>query len=321
MSCPQVSVVVPTYNRAPLIRQALDSIVAQTFSDYEIIVVDDGSTDQTAKLVEDRPEPIRYFRQEHRGVAAARNHAIRVASGEFVAFLDSDDVWLPDFLSEIVAALDAQPDALLGYSDFRTIDAIGRVLAGHRKHQHGGHVVASLFASIFIHTSCVVARRKAILDVSGFDEQFEASEDYDLWLRLSLVGPFASVTKPLCLRRTHNGSLSRNGNIRNLVRKAQLLEGFFDEHGNGQIPKDLASRRLAKTYYAAGKASALRREYTQSVELFRRSMRYSAPARAWPWYLVSLALKGTSADRGRDARPIDEQGNHSDAAGQAEHRG
>ncbi len=307
MSRPQVSVIVPTHNRASLIGQTLDSISRQTFRDYEVIIIDDGSTDETARVVRQRPEPLHYLYQEQRGAAAARNHALAEANGSLVAFLDSDDIWLPDFLSEVAAAVQAQSDAALGYADFRTIDGQGRTLRGHRKKQHGGRVVTPLFASIFIHTSCVVARRDAILQAGGFDDRMEANEDYDLWLRLSLEHPFVSVPKPLCLRRSHKGSLSRNGNVCNLTRKAQLLEGFYDRHGNGTIPADLAHRRLAKTFYTAGKATARHRNFTESVDLLRRSMDYVPSPRALPWYWLSLALRGTPADRGRNNGHLPEQ--------------
>jgi glycosyltransferase involved in cell wall biosynthesis len=300
MSCPLVSVIIPTHNRASLIGQTLDSVARQTFRDFEVIIVDDGSTDDTAKLVRNRDETYRYVYQEQRGASAARNLAVREARGQLVAFLDSDDLWLPEFLGEVVGAIQVQPDAALGYSDFRTMDAYGRILRGHRKRQHGGRVTSKLFASIFIHTSCVVAKREVILDGGGFDVRLEATEDYDLWLRLSLKYPFVSVPKPLCLRRTHNGSLSRNGNVNNLRRKAQLLEDFYARHGDGTIPADLARRRLAQTYFTAAKANARSRNFTESANLLRRSMQYVATSKAWPWYLLSLALRGTPADRGRN---------------------
>ncbi len=299
MPCPQVSVVIPTHNRARLIGQTLDSLARQTFCDYEAIIIDDGSTDETAEVLRRRPETFRYLYQEQRGAAAARNHALAEARAPLVAFLDSDDLWAPEFLATVTEAVRRHPEVALGYCDFQTINARGQVLRGHRKRQYGGSVTAPLFASIFIHTSCVVARREIILRAGGFDDGFEASEDYDLWLRLSLEYPFVSVSEPLCLRRSHNGSLSRNGNTHNVTRKAQLLEAFYEHHGNGTIPPDLAHRRLAKTFYTAGKANARHRDFTESADLFRRSIGYARSMRTWPWYLLSLALRGSPADRGR----------------------
>jgi hypothetical protein len=221
------------------------------------------------------------------------------ARGPLVAFLDSDDIWLPEFLEEVTSCLQAAPEAALGYSDFRSIDATGRLLRGHRKRQHGGRVMVPLFSSIFIHTSCVVARREVLVQAGGFDNDLKANEDYELWLRLSRRYPFVSYPKALCLRRTHNGSLSRNGSVQNLIIKARLLEGFYDQHGDGTIPADVAHRRLAKTYYTAGKASARSRNFTDSVELLRRSLSYARSGRAWPWYFLGVALRGTPIDRGR----------------------
>lgn len=300
MPSPLVSVVVPTYNRARFLGSTLDSISAQTLYDFEVIVMDDGSTDDTRQMLGRRPEVIRYLRQEHQGAAAARNHAIAEANTPLVAFLDSDDIWLPEFLAEVTQAVLDHPEAAMAYSDFKTIDAHGTVLRGHRKRQHGGSVTAPLFASIFIHTSCVVARREALLEAGGFNEGLEAAEDYDLWLRMSLHRPFVSVPKILCYRRSHDGSLSRNGSVQNLIRKARLLEEFYQRHGDGRIPEPLARRRLAKTLYTAGKATARQMDFTESATLLGRSLEYANTGRVWPWYLLSRALRGSPADRGRE---------------------
>ncbi len=299
MPKPLVSVIIPTYNRAGLLAQTLDSVARQTYSDHEVIVVDDGSTDHTPELIRGRPEGIRYIRQERKGVSAARNRALEEANTPLVAFLDSDDLWLPEFLAQVIAALQSQPDAAMAYSNFRTIDSQGRTLRGHRKRQHGGQVMTPLFASIFIHTSCVVAKREVLLEAGGFDEGMTANEDYDLWLRLSLKYPFVSLPKSLCLRRSHNGSLSRNGSVQNLISKARLLESFYERHGNGTIPTDLAHRRLGKTFYTAGMACARSGNFTDSVDLLGRSLFYTTTARAWPWYLLSVALRGSPVDKGR----------------------
>jgi len=298
-SQPLVSVVIPTHNRAGLLSQTLDGVDRQTFRNFEVIVVDDGGTDRTPELIGRHSATIHYIWQQQRGPAAARNRALSEAQGKLVAFLDSDDVWLPNFLAEVVGALQDAPHAALAYSDFRTIDYHGNPLRGHTKPQHGGDVTKPLFSTIFIHTSCVIARRQILLDAGGFNTSMKANEDYDLWLRLSLKHPFVSLPKPLCLRRTHNGSLSRNGNIQNLIDKARLLESFFKDHGNGTIPADLAHQRLAKTYYSAGKASARSGDYTQSSNLLRRSLDYAGSGRTWLWYLVSRTLRGTTADHGR----------------------
>lgn len=251
-----VSVIIPTYNRADLLLTSLDSVAAQTFTDYEIIIVDDGSSDDTKACVAARNQPIRYLWQSNQGVSEARNHALRVTRSEFVAFLDSDDLWAPTFLEAGVSRLRQHPEEALVYSDFISTDARGKRLRGHRKTPHGGDVTAALFNSTFIHTSAVIARSSIIRDAGGFDGRLTHNEDYDLWLRLSLRHAFGLVPEPLCLRRCHHDSLSRKGCSPDvLLRKADLLRRFYERGGGStRIPDDTAHRRLSRLYYTAGKA-------------------------------------------------------------------
>jgi len=304
MSCPAVSIILPTYNRAELLGIALDSVASQTFRDYEIIVVDDGSTDGTADRIAARSEPIRYVWQENQGVAAARNHALALARADLVAFLDSDDVWLPRFLEATVGLLQRRPELALAYSDFVSVDAEGRPLRGHRKTQHEGDVTAQLFASVFIHTSCVVARRHVILEAGGFNGYLTPNEDYDMWLRLSQKYRFGLVHEPLCLRRTHRGSLSRNGVPANLVRKAKLLERFyFDQGGARKVPRDLAYRRLGRLHYVAARATFRARRFAEASELVRRSLQYRPSSlKAWSLRAAAALLRNGPLDCGRSTQ-------------------
>lgn len=290
---PAVSVIIPTYNRADLLPATLDSVAAQTFTDFEILVVDDGSSDGTRELVEQRKQDIHYLWQPNQGVSEARNHALRVTKAEFVAFLDSDDAWRPTFLEKTIARLRTHPDEALVYTDFVSIDARSRLLRGHRKTPHGGEVTARLFASTFIHTSAVVMRADLIRSAGGFDGRLTHNEDYDLWLRLSLRYRFGLVPEPLCLRRCHPVSLSRDGCSPDiLLRKAELLNQFYI-HGGGadRIDSDLARRRLAKLYYTAGKSFLRDGNPRRARECLRRSLVHQ-PRRAKTWlWLGQTRLK------------------------------
>ena len=251
-----VSVILPTFNRVELLAASLDSVAAQTFVDYEVIVVDDGSTDGTREYIRSRSEPIIYCYQENQGVAEARNHALRLVHSEFVAFLDSDDLWQPTFLEASIRRLREDPGLDLVFSRFTSTDPGGRVLPRHNKRSHEGDITAPLFASTFIHTSSVVARAHVIRDAGGFDGRLTHNEDYDLWLRLSIRHRFGLIAEPLCIRRCHPNSLSHNGCTADvLLRKARLLEHFY-EHGGGRekIPPAPARRRLGHVFYSAGKA-------------------------------------------------------------------
>ncbi|UCD28409.1 MAG: glycosyltransferase [Planctomycetota bacterium] len=287
---PAVSVIIPTYNRADLLVTTLDSVAAQTFKDYEIVVVDDGSDDGTRELIESREQKIRYIWQENQGVAEARNHALRVSHAGFVAFLDSDDIWKPDFLERTVARLREHPEEDLVFTDFVSIDADGKVLRGHRKIPHTGDITTWLFDSSFIHTSSVVAKSKVLRDAGGFDGRLTHNEDYDLWLRLSLRYRFGLVPEPLCLRRYHYNSLSRKGCSANiLLRKAELLQRFY-EYGGGKekILPEPAQKRLAKVYYTAAKTFFREGDPYKACQIFRESMRYDRTRfKTWIWYALA----------------------------------
>ena len=211
-----VSVVIPTYNRAGLIGQAIDSVLAQAYPQVEIIVADDGSTDDTATAVAAYGDRVRYLALSHRGLpAATRNAGIRAAHGEFLAFLDSDDLFLPDKLAVQSAALEAQPAAALVYSNgvyFRTTpDApVGRVLDGLPT--PSGRVFGALLTGNFLAPPVVLMRRAALDSVGLFDEspEFFAVEDFDLWLRLAAHAPFIYAPGAVAAIRRHGSSISRD---------------------------------------------------------------------------------------------------------------
>lgn len=211
-----VSVIIPTYNRADLIAQAIDSVLAQSYPDVEIIVADDGSTDDTAAVVGAYGACVRYLALPHRGQpAATRNAGIRAASGELIAFLDSDDLLLPDKLAVQAAALAQNPAAGVVYSNgvyFRTTPAapVGRVLDGLPA--PSGAVFGALLVGNFLAPPVVLVRRAA-LDATGlFDESpdFFAVEDFDLWLRLAAHTPFVYAPGDVAAIRRHTGGISRN---------------------------------------------------------------------------------------------------------------
>ncbi|MHC4443523.1 MAG: glycosyltransferase [Planctomycetota bacterium] len=287
---PSVSVIIPTYNRKELLADTLESVAAQTFKDYEIIVVDDGSDDGTREFIAGRDQKIRYLWQENQGVAEARNHALRVNTSKYVAFLDSDDLWKPTFLERAVSRIHEHPEEALVFTDFVSIDTNKKVLRGHRKIPCSGDITEALFASTFIHTSAVVARSSIVRDAGGFDGRLTHNEDYDLWLRLSVRYRFGLVAEPLCLRRCHFNSLSRKGCSANiLLRKAELLQRFYEKGGGkSKIPADKAAKRLAKLYYTAAKTYLREGAAHKACQIFHESIRYdNARFKTWLWYMCA----------------------------------
>jgi glycosyltransferase involved in cell wall biosynthesis len=213
-SCPTVSVIIPAYNVAPFIQEALESVFAQTFNDFEVIIINDESPD-TAQL-EEAIEPYRnsivYLKQINQGAGAARNAGLRVARGEFVAFLDGDDLWLPDFLEEQVR-LARTDDYDLAYADATNFGQPGFDGSTNMAYNPSfGEVTFKklLCGECNIVTSTVLARREPILRIGCFNERFKNSQDFDLWLRLAKDAG-ARMTyqkKVLARRRIHADSLA-----------------------------------------------------------------------------------------------------------------
>ena len=201
---PRVSVVIPTYNCARYLGQAIDSVLAQTYADLEVIVMDDCSRDNTAEVAFAYGSRIRYLRQENSGLPAARNRAIEAAGGELIALLDADDWWEPSKLERQVALIDADSDVALVYTDLRVVYDDGRVIPSFlasRPLASDGYVFQKLAQSGFILPSTVVVRRASLEAVGMFDETMRSHEDIELWLRLCHRWKVASVHVPLVNRR------------------------------------------------------------------------------------------------------------------------
>ena len=206
---PTVSVVIPTHNRAGFLREAIDSVLAQQFRDFELIVVDDGSTDETPQLLESYPN-INVVRQDRRGVSAARNSGIGAASGPFVAFLDSDDLWLPQKLSAQMAFFKAQPAALACQTEEIWIRNGVRVNPRKRHRKPSGMIFEPCLQLCLVSPSAVMIKRYLLDYVGGFDETLPACEDYDLWLRIGCRFPIYLISTPLVIKRGgHKDQLSR----------------------------------------------------------------------------------------------------------------
>jgi glycosyltransferase involved in cell wall biosynthesis len=211
---PRVSVVIPTFNRAARIVEAVESIRAQSYRDFEIIVVDDGSTDETPRIVPDRfgfDPRVRYARRANGGPAAARNDGIRQARGDLIAFLDSDDLWDPEKLRIQVEQLDRNPEAGLSFCDALTEG--GRPGAGTRfqsKRFRGDTSMRGIVEWNFpMCTPSVVVRRTVLDAVGTFDESFACNEDWDLWIRIVARYPVVYVDRPLMTIRRGADNLSR----------------------------------------------------------------------------------------------------------------
>lgn len=208
----RVSVIIPSYNRARFLPATLDSVYAQTRPPFEVILVDDGSEDEAVVRVCADYDRLVYHRTAHCGAGAARNAGLAIARGEYVAFLDSDDVWQRRFLERMTAALDAAPGAGFAYCDYATFGAAGTARAAYLppKHKRSGNVFMPLLETDFLSTGALVVRRACFARLGGFDSTLATAEDWDLWLRLARAFDAVYVDEPLVHIRTGSDGLTRN---------------------------------------------------------------------------------------------------------------
>jgi len=208
---PTISVIIPTHNRAWVLKEAIDSVLAQDFHDFEIVVVDDGSTDNTPKILESY-EQIRTVKQGHRGVSAARNAGIARAMGNLITFLDSDDLWLPGKLSAQADFFNTHPDAMICQTEEIWIKNGIRVNPKKRHKKHSGMIFEHCLELCIISPSAVMMRRCLFDEVGVFDETMPVCEDYDFWLRVACRFPVYLIENSLVIKRGgHPDQLSRRG--------------------------------------------------------------------------------------------------------------
>ncbi|MBM4275039.1 MAG: glycosyltransferase [Deltaproteobacteria bacterium] len=208
---PRASVIIPTYNRAGWVAQAVDSVLAQTYRDLELLVVDDGSTDLTLEALGPFLGRIKLLRRAVRGgVSAARNLGAAAARGEWLAFLDSDDRWLPEKLARQMAYLTAHPEYLLCQTEEIWIRRGVRVNPPRHCRKAGGDIFLPSLERCLVSPSAVVLNRRLFEDHGGFDESLPAAEDYDLWLRLTWRYSVGLIDEALVIKRGgHEDQLSR----------------------------------------------------------------------------------------------------------------
>jgi glycosyltransferase involved in cell wall biosynthesis len=267
-TAPRVSVVVPTYNRAWCLAEALDSVLAQDVAGVELIVVDDGSTDDTPQLLAGYGERIRVLRQENRGVSAARNAGIAAARGGLVAFLDSDDLWLPGKLRAQVDFFAAHPEALVCQTEELWVKDGRRVNPGRRHRKRGGMIFEPSLELCLVSPSAVMMRRELFERVGHFDEALPACEDYDLWLRVSLQHPIHLIATQLIVKRGgHADQLSKGWGL-DRYRIAAIMKLLNGDSLN-ELQRQVAMRVLRRkcTVYAGG---CRKRGRTEEAEQYER---------------------------------------------------
>jgi glycosyltransferase involved in cell wall biosynthesis len=277
-SSPRVSVVIPCYNSAEFIAETLNSVFAQTFQDHEVIVVNDGSPDTDAfeQAIAPYLPRLVYLKQRNTGPSGARNNAIRAARGEFVAFLDSDDQWLPTFLEEQVAAFDADAGLDLLYSDgiiFGAGPLVGRTLMSGSPSEGPVTFESLVREQCTVLTSTTMARRPALLEAGLFDERFVRCEDFHLWLKMVLNGARLGYHRRVLVRhRRREGSLAHNtlAMIRAFVDVIRDLEPRLTP-AQRVLVDEQAARRDGEMALIEAKQAFVAEQYPQAVAALDRA--------------------------------------------------
>jgi glycosyltransferase involved in cell wall biosynthesis len=196
-----ISVVIPTYNRVPFLKDAIDSVLSQTFQAFELIVIDDGSTDDTPNLLSSYGNKIKVITQANQGPSAARNRGIEAAKGKWIAFLDSDDVWKPDKLEKQVQFIIDYPDTRVCQTEETWIRNGKRVNPRKKHEMHSGWIYEKCLPLCIVSPSSVMIHQDVFEKVGLFDETMPACEDYDLWLRISPYYPVLLIRKQLIIKQ------------------------------------------------------------------------------------------------------------------------
>lgn len=287
----RVSVVVPTYSHRDFVLASLDSVFAQTHPDVEVIVVNDGSPDDTAARLRPLVDAgrIRYLEQGNQGQGAARNRGLEIATGEFVAFLDDDDLWPPDTLSRLVAALESDPSRVMAYGDELRLLADGRLHPQRQETRPSGDAYRAFRRRNWLTSpGQAVMRAAAVRAVGGFDSRIWGSDDWDLYIRLARQGEFTYVGAPVLHYRIHAANASRHA-----VRHARNHLRVVRRHIGWDLPELVLHQRLVASYFVPNLMSAAQRarkadESWHAVHAHLYALLFEPQMLARPWFVRSL---------------------------------
>lgn len=232
MSAPHVSVIMPAHNAARFISRGMASALGQSARELELIVIDDGSTDATASIVGHYGDPrVRLFRQPNLGVSRARNRGLQEATGVWVAFLDSDDEWAPDFIETMLCALTASPDSVLAYCGWQNVGLTGgRGQPWVPPDLEAGNKLPSLLDTCPWPIHAALTRRDVLLQAGGFPEQYSHAEDYSLWLEVAAFRSIVRVPRVMAYYHWHDGPRATHQVVRMAAQRRMVLRDFVARH-------------------------------------------------------------------------------------------
>jgi glycosyltransferase involved in cell wall biosynthesis len=273
-----ISVIIPTYNSGIFISEAIHSVLRQTCTDYEIIVIDDGSTDNTRGIIENNFPQIRYFYIPNQGAASARNYGIRRARGEFIAFLDADDLWLPEKLEKQLKVFNADQELMLVFTEHRGFDTTGfrETIFLKKERLMKGDIVKNIFFYSHVALPTVMVRRQVFQEIGYFDDNLKVAEDDNLWMRIALKYRIHLLDEVLVHCRFTENSLSRtainlfDGGLKSI----DLIENKYTDlkkrlgQGNIRRKKSEIYNYYGYYYFSKGEHEMSRRYLIKSIAYY-----------------------------------------------------
>ncbi len=277
---PQVSVILPTYNRAHFLKDTLGSLVSQTFKGFEVVVVDDGSTDGTPDIIKTYSSKINLrplISRENHGVSWARNQGLRASRAPWVAFLDSDDTWMPKKLEIQMKYLEKNPDLQICQTEEIWIRNGRRVNPMKKHEKKGGSIFKRCLELCVVSPSATMISRKLLDEVGAFDEDLPACEDYDLWLRISCRYPIGLIPEPLITKRGgHPDQLSREYPSMDLYR-IRSIQKLLECGSLTREQRELAVRELLKKVTIYTEGAKKRGKVEEAEKLWKRTEDFLRP--------------------------------------------
>jgi glycosyltransferase involved in cell wall biosynthesis len=288
---PKVSVLIPTYNRKVYLKETLESVFAQTYKDYEVVIVDDGSTDSTEEMLNEGGYNARYYWVDHIGQYAVRNRLIQLAQGEYITFVDSDDLLFPDTIERLIKVIEAHGPNVIAYGAHVGVDEKGRYVKRKQRLLPSGNITAELFEFIYVHSCGMMCAKKLFEEVGGFDTSLRCCAFYKLLLKMSVKYKFIPVEEPTFKRRRHRDNVSVRSFANRKVEFDVLEDFYFNGGGKKLIPRSRAMKRLSQEGYRAGRCAIREGMYEEARRLLSQSFRRHPNIKSLIHWIKSLILK------------------------------
>lgn len=286
---PKISIIMPTYNRSDYICEAIESALGQTYDNIELIVIDDGSTDGTRKQLEkySSDRRFKYMRQENQGQSIARNKGLKMAEGEFIAFLDSDNIWLPGKLERQVEIMNKNQSFDIFYGDGILIDEKGAEVSRENMSRYSGNITRHLIKDNCVSMNTTLTRKKCFDELGGMSEEVRAGDDYELWLRLSTKFKFYYTPEYFVRYRVMDDQISTD-KYRRFNSNERVLQKFFERFPES-VTKVEKKRAISYFYIRKVRHEISERRFIRAFINIINALKHDA----WwlgPWRVIVLLL-------------------------------